>query len=511
MSSGGKELLVNARERAVSADINVLQQYLYKSSAENLRYLLDVSYGNDDGTAASTEHTTQENPLRTEILGGLMVLPQNGSTSLFVAPGAACVLDPDSTPNADDSPYKMVVDVGVSALGTLVLTGNSSGQARIDVVECQRTDGAVVTALRDIFNPSTQVFNATNVTKATQSSFTYRVREGTPGGGFPGTAQGWLPLAVVLMPNGATNCDGATFWDVRPLLSDRWPSIQSLSQVRARRLYALEQASVNTGAAYYVDAAYQGRRLGGFVADNTPGSDSTTIDLTAAANQDPNLPSGMVTGQAWHLALATPFGLPRWSRYLAATSAPRLPRAPRGIPVVTSSTPVHGDGACTVTLPTALGFGASQTSPAVAVAAGQWTGSAPAGGVGDSDGGVLMPTVYSPASALPVTYTGGVDFPAMASSILVSFVLNWTASATGTAIVNGSISLSGGSTPLITQVIIAQPVTNGQSYQFIGQIWLPVPSRLPVFSSGVYQVNAAVTGASGTLNSAQASVLGWRL
>jgi hypothetical protein len=430
VDSGIKVVVTNTRERAVSDDINRQQAFLGAGLGEFLRYLLDVSYGSDDAGAGAfaTEFTTQESPLRAEVIGGLLVRPQLGNLLVAIDPGVLYCIDPGASPSADDSVYKFVKDVGVTIGAGLQFAPGAVG-TRVDVVECARFVVTSESDNRDIFNPATSLFQATTVTKATQSQLVYRIRQGTPGGGFPGTQPGWLPLCVASIPSTAVSCDAMTFWDVRPLLSDRWPSIQNSPNAVARpRLMARFNGADPTSTGGLIEAAMNGRRLGGkFSALNlsTP---------SAATLWDPNM-SGSTAGTIWHLYLATPFGLPRWATYTPSSSGSRVPQGPRGIPILS---PAPGDPSGIAlnlagpVLPPALGLGAVMldqgAQDAVEVAAGVWTGTSPQGVTASTPG-----TDYLPGGGAFVRLTGtvvagrtiefvlvaGTHFPAAARSLRV--------------------------------------------------------------------------------------------
>ncbi len=316
---------------------------------------------------------------------GLLFTPAVGSTGSVVGPGIAGLLDPDAVPSTDDSQYKYVADPGTSSL---TLTANSSGSIRIDVVECSRVqpDTILETDNRDVFNTVTGLFAASTVNKVSQAQLQYRIRTGTPGAGFPGTAQGWLPLAVLSVPNATTVWDTVTVWDVRPLLSDR--IFQPFAVAREMPLWlnssgiTVEVDSSMTLCTGTVEvsatdislgslATYSRRRLGGRLRRGTPGTDLPVsgydgLDLADAANQ-----SGMAASATNYLYLVEPFGLPRWARYTDFTAGVRQPRSPRGIPMVTGVAPMHFYGAPSspLTLPSSTGLGATTTSKGICLLA----------------------------------------------------------------------------------------------------------------------------------------------
>jgi hypothetical protein len=377
MSTGQKSIVINPQERAVSQDINRLQSLGAKGIMEALRFLLDVDQGTDDVQAAgiATEQVTIGTLLRAEILGGLMVHVVNGSLQLGITDGYALMIDPDATPSTDDSPYKDVYDPGGIPVCTrtvgnvaLAMTPNSSGSIRIDVIECQRIqDPNPETATRDIFNTATNLYTPTVVTKSTASALQYRVRAGTPGSGWPGFSPGWLPLAVASVPTGTTTNDTITFWDVRQLVSDRinGPVAIDLDLPRRTTLMYSGQWSGTAEASDVllngvVELSFGGRRVGGQLRGGTPGAldANAYLDISAAANQESGVSFTGSSFQLAYLYMVLPFGLPRWAMYSQTTSSPRLPRSPRGIPVLSLKPPshVHGLPTAAINWPTATGF-----------------------------------------------------------------------------------------------------------------------------------------------------------
>jgi hypothetical protein len=393
MSGGYAELVVNPNERAVSIDIMRLQRFKGADLAELWRAMIDTSFGTEDldGSGAAVQVTTQTSPISGEVLGGLVVQPQVGVLDVLVAPGVAYVLDPDSPQNPDESLDKFVRDPGISTTGVLQMTGNTSGQFRCDVIECARVAGGynvVETDNRDIFSTVTGLFTATTVNKVTQGAFQYRVRQGTPGDGFPGPSQGWMPLAVVSVPNGATTNDQMTFWDVRPLIVDRirQPFAVSRDFSPVDRIHAQVDVGTYAGKAVLtgwvdcsptdlvVSGTSPGRhRLGGRLRTGSTAADLVNtiglpdgLDLNAAANQ-----SGTWTaGQMVYLYVLEPFSLPRWVRYTDSSTGSRKPRGPRGMLLVSPVAPTafYGCPSAAITLPASWGL-AGSTSKGVCILA----------------------------------------------------------------------------------------------------------------------------------------------
>lgn len=392
MSSGQRQEIFNPLERVVSSDMMRAQNFAQATLAEILRALFDTNLGTDDTLAGGAYLTNlvQASPVVGEIIGGLLFTPGVGTTGSIVGPGVVCVYDPDTSPSTDDSQYKVIQDPGSSSLvnASLAFTSNTTGSIRIDVVECSRVqpDSVIESDSRDVFNTVTGLFTAATVNKVTAAQMQYRIRLGTPGSGFPGTAQGWLPLAVASVPPGATtwSTPGAlvTLWDVRPLIEDRIFGISNVSQDLPRRTKLLYSASSGTGSQYLVNgiieatSGVQGRRVGGRMQRGSPGVDALgTVDFSDPANQEAGLSLAGANPALIYHYLCTPFGLPRWARYTDASSGALFPRSPRGIPLVSKVPPSHVYGLSTalITLPPVFGFD-SEATPGVCVGATTYSG-----------------------------------------------------------------------------------------------------------------------------------------
>jgi hypothetical protein len=529
MSSGARQLVTNLGERAVSPDQNRAQALANAEVGETLRYMLDVACGTDDVQAAgtTTEVTTSTSPMTGEVLNGLCVLPQIGTLNLLVSPGVLLGIDPDVVVSADDSPYKYVRDPGIQALGSLVLATNPSGNPVIGVVEVSRQTTALETDTRDVFNATTGLYAATTVTKVSGSTLVYRVRYGGSGTGFPGTATGWLPLAVVLLPSGSTTCDQCTFWDVRPLVTDRafGPGMNvGLGYPRRLRGVVNGTTTVVTGGIFEV-VGPDGRRWGGTLASQVLTSDAQTFNPNNASAQDPTLTgSPPANGALVTVCLVCPFGLPRWARYTTFGSGARKPRSPRGILVVTAArfgtqgTLVVGQS---VTLPTGLGFNGATTTNAVALYEATWNTTGPVVNPvrGSEKGGYLVdsgfPSVVATGTSAGIetfTLVAGVNFPAGAKELCVRFNLDMTPAGAGA---NFTVCFPGGpssGTPdnQVDLYEYAYFAAGNQTNVFTR--WVPIASDYPANDQNTYLLNFgtgnggdALTGASCT-----ASVVGWR-
>lgn len=529
MSDGFRSLVINTQERAVSTDINRLQKFAHQEIAELFRSMLDVYPASDDDQLGTiTEPNTIETPLRAEILNGLMVQPTGGTTSVAISGGVAFFMAPDAA--ADESNYKFIRDPGL-ATGSLTIAANASGSTRIDVIECQiNATPAIVTDSRDIFNTATGLFSAGTVTKETRGQLSYRVRAGTPGAGFPGTVSGWLPLAVVSVPNGATNVDTCTFWDVRPLVSDRthlYSTPKDMSDTLRGDGMITYAAGVSTMTGHY-EATYNGRRLGGKMRRGGIGTDGDLV-LTDASNYAADV--SFAANSMTYVYLMVPYGLPRWARYTDGP-ANRVPRSPRGIPVLSSIAPdVKGKPSAAITLPASLGF-VTTTTAGVCIAADPCTiqdgattrgpnqlwiaGRSQVFG-GPRPGGVFAGHSIAGSTAggkSTITFTPGTNFPANARRLYVSFAGNITSDNTsaldivGAAIFNTSPATFATSIGRDLSILYLATTVGKTAYSFVWEGWIDVPYKYP---SAAAAFDVIVSDGNLWLTSASVQIKGWEL
>lgn len=420
MATGSdRRLIFNTLEQVLSTDMNRLQAFAAADLAETMRYLLSVEQVDGFGF----EPTSTGAPVQAEVIGGLVPRLVTQSNQMLVDPGAAWFLDPDPLPSLDDSPYKFIRDPGVSTNAPLILTANSSGSTRVDVIECSRIDVVTETSSRNEFNPVTGLFTPTTINKVARGQFQYRVRLGTPGSGTPAAVQGWLPLAVLVVPNGTTTTfDACTLYDVRPLVADRIhaPGNQDSSFDDYLKLsWLTADPLVNAGklSAYgIVDGSVAGYKTGG----SFPSPFGTgLIDLLNSANQEPGFT--FPTAGIWHLYLVQPIvyqspsgTIPRWRKYVGGNPGPLS-----GIPVVSRVTPGQTGIGAGIGLPTPSGLGGSGTG--LLVGAGWATSGTPTGFYANGrthqqqDNGISsLPQVNaSPQTSTlqTFTFTAGTHFP----------------------------------------------------------------------------------------------------
>lgn len=460
--NGNKVVVLNTRERVLSTDANRAQSFYGQGVAELLRFLLDASSEEDRlGGAYETLSTGSENPLRAYVVNGLRPQPVNGTDSLLISPGVMCVVD-ESAPTSDESRMAWVVDPGVAVVGTLTLPANGSGLTIIGVVECQRTNVVLEQDNRDVFNQSTGLFTPVLVNKVTTSQLVYRIRLGTPGAGFPGTAAGWTPLAVFNQPSAATTWDDVLLmWDVRNLVGDRWnsPFNTPLSVAQAVKGYAFTDVQVVGESRMYsqIDANYLQARAGGRIGLASPDVAAVGyFDLRAVANQTGNF-AGFSNDSYWHVYAIFPHGLPRWQLYSpASATAPRRPVGVRGIPAITNVGPrFDGTPSGVISTPTATGLIDTPAQTAVVLASGKTSGAGVPLPVmedghvvwqGNDSGFTYTPASFNLNTSATWTLTDNLTHPGNARAVWVRVSANFSRGdqATGVYFAKGDCKVTGG-------------------------------------------------------------------
>lgn len=452
MSSGGKQLKINTRERLISNDHNRLQAFVDAELSEVLRRLYDNRLGTvpfnfgggvrELGSFVDTDDQDSSGigtPLRGDVLEGLVVLPQASSLNLLVSPGAVLLDDPDgqtgssqATPaSPDDSRGKLVIDPGIVSGGILTLAAGSGGGIRIDVIECRRRQVVTETDSRDVFDPGTNTFAPQVVDKVIESQLEYRVRQGVAGAGLPANVQGWLPLCIASVPSAAVNVDTITFWDVRPLIKDRisfdqqhaLTAVENGSTFGVRAPYLLVQTNPATlPAKGYLTNRFLMYRAGGWI----------DLDLADPVNHATGFsPTANVM---WFLKAAFFGSLPRWVNY-AASPAARLPSGPLGVLVVSGIDSTDQNGLLSsVSAPASTGLSAVGQGVILAAAFGV-----------DYSPGINLQAVtvvdgmhhfqYSPLilpnadAAVNFQLIAGSDYPMSAKSLLIRRTARFTMTA----------------------------------------------------------------------------------
>lgn len=373
MSQGDKRLVWNLRERILSADLVRGQALAAAEKAGLLRSFYDDTLGDwFDAPGLQSLITSSTPSLLGDVYGGLMVQPDNAAYFL-VQPGSIGVLEPTGL-GPDDSPYRVVVDPGVSVAGALPFTSNAGGVSpRWDVVECQPVDRVLEQQTRDIYNPATGVVVPTLVDKVRAGQLNYRVRVGTPGSGFPGVAAGWLPLAVVCAPAGSNSLLTSDVWDVRPLVRERVKKPHPVDPSTGTGFAPIPTADYRfitqtenkwNGVA---ESEFNGYAAGGMLTRSTPSTLAQFGLTTAGGGRFASLNADLVDNQASYtlgantpvyLVALFPVLLPRWQRYSQVpVGTGRVPAGPRGFLVATTTKPAPNGVIKSMPLPTAAQFG----------------------------------------------------------------------------------------------------------------------------------------------------------
>lgn len=524
--SGIQHLAFNFQERVVSDDFNRAQQFAASALAELLRLPLTAIAIESEAEGKTSPASAAGNPLRAVVFEGVRFRPEIGTTTGFVEAGAALVVYPDSTPHPADSPARLILDPGVQSAGTLTMTAGGGG-ARIDVVECQPTNVVTEADSRDVFDPSTGLFSPSLVNKVARGGLTYRIRTGTAGAGFPGTASGWLPIAVCLVPSSATTWDDCTVWDVRPLLADlaRGPHLVFEDFPRVRQ----SGSAIHIGGGVWrargvVEGELNGWKVGGELSPSASGADFLLLN-SAGGNQEPGFSA--VASTPWYLYLVQPFGLPRWVKLSpTASGGTRRPMGPRGIPVFTQKAPegLSGRAGSALTLPTATGLGGS-SSNALAVLTGAYaTGPTWCGAVvADcwteiSEGGIATaPTSGGGTNVVVYRLVGNTNIPSHARAVRVRFLTSYADAAgyiTSFARRVQVYDAASGNLLYAKRRTTTEALPVSGAFVDTFEVDLEIPPNYPSGSPQTIDVQLSITATDGggqAFSSQSMVVVGWRL
>ena len=541
MGSGQKRVVFNTRERAVSTDVNRVQAFLAGQRAEQMARLCTDRYVQDVSNGLAIEPDPLATSVDADVYGGLMVVPQIGSSSITITRGVVGFYLPDDPPDLDsETGYKIIHSPGVQVPGQLVIAANPGSGTRIDVIECTPMEQVEESSSRDVFNPTTGLFSPVLTKKVVAGRLQFRVRQGTPGGGFPGTVPGWLPLAVASIPGGkgATTND-VTFWDVRPLVQDRAEQptrAGRIAQTHTSHYLTADSTSLPGGMFVFgtCEGAMGAQKTGGTLFKGTPSAvmgtgDVPAINIFNVENHEPGLT--LVPNAIWYVWSLFPFGLPRWVRYTETDliGKGRVPCSMRGI-CVASITPPGGFGGAPkvpILLPNSTGLGGS-TQYAWMVAAGLCNSAGvPQEFLTDGhnfifDNAAILigtPTVHTPTVD---TYElpDNLAYPANARSIRVVFTSIFkdvAAETTGTYMRSVSVFNDKGDKELAVihaeQVIWTFPAAVASTEFFVCDI--PLRIALPGAGGSVtrkFQVKyTPISMSMSKREFANASIIGWRI
>lgn len=533
MSSGNKQIFVPARQRVYSSDINRLQQFASADWAEFLAFMmLGTTVDDSEGNGLLTLGQATTNPLTAMVINGLVFQPGVATANANVSAGILAVIDPDVSPSVDDSNFKYIRDPGTTA--NLVLTPNASGSTRIDIVEVQRANTIVETATVDIMDPTTGVFSPQTATKAIKSTLTYRIRVGTGGAGFPGTASGWLPIAVCSVPNGATVWDTCTIWDVRPLAGDLvhtpFQALNGMSNIQRGHFQLNTANTVDNSTLYpmgHIESQLNGWRIGGtfFKAAQQANLNLMTSSFIAPGSNT------FGASHAYAVYLAFPHGLPRWVWYSTSTAGVRKPNGPRGYPIIANAFPTSLQGKiASLGMPTGLGFtGASNVSSGnlICVAAGFCDPST--GNVRSMVSDGRMQLVYPGSASVQAAnvltgqvnwvLTAGTHFPANARRVRLQFALTGQFTGQAAFIVSTWDAILSTNSPF-SQITAEMSVTSNANVPAYGfTVDVPIQTTWPnSLVTNQFRISVDWSGfaignvpAIGTVAQNTVAVIGWDL
>jgi hypothetical protein len=277
-------------------------------------------------------------------------------TFTFVSKGV--MMSIAAADDADDSIYKVVVDPGITDGSLIQLTPNTSGSTRWDIFECSIGDTVLETDTRDFYDESVDTFYSQSCLKVRAYRCTYRLRVGTPGGGIPALAAGWLPLMMAQVPNGAATWSACACWDVRPLMSDFSHGTMQVRNIFQNDRRSLASMLYGGNMSGYAIANYNSMEVGGELTTGT-----SYINVTSATYQEASFAT--TANAPWYLYAVFPKGLPRWLKYQPSTGIPAV--GCRGVPIVSRIKPYVDSGApqSAIAMPTWFSDGTTVTTAAM--------------------------------------------------------------------------------------------------------------------------------------------------
>jgi len=305
--SGNDNLLMNTLERATSGDINDLQSLEARVLAELFRQtfsrrVLGQQFSDATRSICMGLGVTASG---SDVVVGLGVLAQQSAT-----------LPP--VPGALDSTYRLArLDTATT------ITGPTPGANTWFLLEAQMVPLVASTQVRDIYNPTTQVFVPTLVTKITLQSITFQLVAGL-GANLPAPSGGdWVPLAGVEWPAGG----GAplNIVDLRQLPDVVEGGLPATATVEQQRVLTSSTTAVPSNNVSIVAQASDPRaRLGG---------STGVFDATSGVVIEPGT---VFAGSSWYYLY-----LAEWSALaLAPQGAQNF--SMRGVVVVSATPPVLG-------------------------------------------------------------------------------------------------------------------------------------------------------------------------
>ena len=305
--SGNDNLLMNTLERATSGDINDLQSLQARVLAELFRQ----TFSRRTLGQAFSDQTRS-------ICMGLGVTPSGGDVivGLGILAQQSATLPP--VPGALDSTYRLArLDTAAT------ITGPTPGANTWYLLEAQMVPLVASTQVRDIYNPGTQTFVPTLVTKINLQSIAFQIVPGV-GANLPAPSGGdWVPLAGVEWPAGG----GAplNIVDLRQLPDAVEGGLPLDATVEQQRILTASTPAAQTNDVSIIAQASNDRaRLGG---------ETGLFDATSATVIEPGT---LFAASTWYYLY-----LAEWS---ALALAPQGAQgfSMRGVVVVSATPPILG-------------------------------------------------------------------------------------------------------------------------------------------------------------------------
>lgn len=344
-NSGTQQIVIPPFSRALSSDIDRLQQIVNASRA-NLagtplaEYLQSRAGFGQTGSLSviDGEPGVTGFPALPAVVNRGGFCNFDDTSQVTIEPMVlTAYLPTDPNKGPDDSDYVIVEDLGATRpVFPFVPYGAGAGNYRKDLIVV-RVSGAqdTVTGSREIFNPTTQKFSSQNVTVGidTQLAYDYIIGAGNAPldpSLFP--ADG-IVMCVVIVPGGATGFDDCAIFDTRPLAADMVEAPgQPRNVITDHNIRAFEYptGSVNpsrkmTGTFRFVSVYNDARGSnwlpfggGGVIDSGDLVADYSQVhELYGDVSDGAVSQSSTVVGSVRNIwAVVMPYSLPRWNKYL---------------------------------------------------------------------------------------------------------------------------------------------------------------------------------------------------
>lgn len=198
--SGADAIVFNNLERALSSDLNDVQSDAARFLSELLKYQLSTRVIG-----------IQPEAIASVVLGGLTCSPSGADVSVGAGALAQNTATLAPVPGPLDSTYRLArLDAPI------IVPMPAPGLTTYYLIEAQMAEVIALSTLRDVYNPGTDTFVPTLLTKQIRRTIVTQLLVGGANAPAP-TGGNWVPLAIVRRPAGGGPVVATDIDDVRPI------------------------------------------------------------------------------------------------------------------------------------------------------------------------------------------------------------------------------------------------------------------------------------------------------